>query len=104
MLATVWLLGGTQHDVRFDDVARRLRGVHHFRDVRVKPHLLKHCSRSHMLEPGSERETVRVTKKGMRPDATVSMLIPSRLDVSMVARRLATGLFSSWDASAVNRR
>jgi len=66
ILATVWLLGGSQHDVTFDAVARHLHAIDIFREVRVKPHLLKHCSRSHMLEPGPERETVRLTKKGMR--------------------------------------
>jgi hypothetical protein len=66
VLATVWLLGGTQQDVTFGAVASHVHSVEFFRDVRVKPHLLKHCSRSHMLEPGSERETVRMTKKGIR--------------------------------------
>ena len=66
VLATVWLLGGSQHDVSFNAVARHVNSVDVFREVRVKPHLLKHCSRSRMLEPGPERETVRLTKKGMR--------------------------------------
>ena len=47
-------------------VARHLHAIDAFRDVRVKPHLLKHCNRSKLLEPGAERAAVRLTAKGRR--------------------------------------
>jgi len=64
VLLAVWELGGDRRDVRFDAVARHVHAHEAFHDVRVKPILLKHMSRSHMLDPGTQRETVRLTAKG----------------------------------------
>jgi hypothetical protein len=66
VLVAVWEHDGVRRDVGFDEVARSVHGRGAFRDVRVKPHLLKHVNRSRMLDTGSRRETVRLTSKGRR--------------------------------------
>jgi len=66
VLVAVWLLGGIRHEVTFDAVARRLHADEAFADVRVKPHLLKHVSRTKLLDAGERRETVRLNVKGRR--------------------------------------
>ncbi len=66
VLVAVWGHGGSRGDVAFRDVATTLHAHDDFRDVRVKPHLLKHISRSRMLAPGELRETAHLTDKGRR--------------------------------------
>lgn len=66
VLVAVWSLGDGGREVSFSDVAGVLDQYDGFDDLRVKPLLLKHISRSKMLESGGERETVRLTQKGRR--------------------------------------
>jgi hypothetical protein len=66
VLLAVWVLGDGTRDVPFADVARTVHDHDAFRDVRVKPRMLKHVNRSRMLDIGATRETVRLTEKGCR--------------------------------------
>jgi hypothetical protein len=66
VLVAVWEHDGMRRDVGFDEVARTVHALDAFRDVRVKPHLLKHVNRSRMLDAGNRRESVRLTAKGRR--------------------------------------
>lgn len=66
VLLAVWELGGDHRDVTFDAVSRCVRAHESFEDIRVKPILLKHVNRTHMLDAGARGQTVRLTPKGRR--------------------------------------
>ncbi len=65
VLAAVWFLTRGERDTTAEEVERHLAGFGVFAGIKVVPHLLKHVSRTRMLEQGALSRTVRLTEKGV---------------------------------------
>ena len=72
VLAAIWFLGRGEGDVSPEDVERHLRENDGPPDVKVRPVMLKHVTRTKLLEQGGTPGTVRLTPKGV---AQVRMLV-----------------------------
>jgi hypothetical protein len=72
VLAAIWFLGKGEGDVSPEDVERHLREHDGPPDVKVRPVMLKHVTRTKLLEQGTTPGTVRLTAKGV---AQVRMLV-----------------------------
>ncbi len=66
VLLAAWSDAGDTGETTPAAVARRLAAHPNFADVRVKPSVMKHVSRSHLLEIGTAPGYVRLTEKGRR--------------------------------------
>jgi hypothetical protein len=67
VIAAVWFVsGGRSRDVTPDEVERHLRSFGLPADIKVRPHLLKHVSRTKLLDAGEGQGAVRLNSKGMK--------------------------------------
>ena len=64
VLAAIWFLGRGEKDVAPEEVERHLRDHGGPTDVKVRPVMLKHVTRTKLLEQGGTPGTVRLTQKG----------------------------------------
>lgn len=64
VLAAIWFLGRGEKDVAPEEVERHLRDHGGPPDVKVRPVMLKHVTRTKLLEQGGTPGTVRLTPKG----------------------------------------
>lgn len=65
VLAAIWFLGSQGADVAPEDVERHFKEHGGPPDVKVRPVMLKHVTRTKLLEQGSAAGTVRLTPKGV---------------------------------------
>lgn len=67
VIAAVWFVsGGRSRDVTAEDVERHLRSHGLPAEIKVRPHLLKHVSRTKLLDAGSDQGAVRLNNKGLK--------------------------------------
>jgi hypothetical protein len=64
VLAAVWFVGKGERDVHEKEVAKHLEENGGPEDVKIRPHFLKHISRTKYFEPGAEPGLVRLSRKG----------------------------------------
>lgn len=64
VLAAVWFVGRGQRDVSPEEVEKHLREHGGPADVKVRPHMQKHITRTKLMEPGEQNGWVRLSAKG----------------------------------------
>jgi hypothetical protein len=65
VLAAAWFLTKGETETSPEQIERHLHAFDVFHGVKVVPHVLKHVSRTKLLETGSQPRTVRVSRKGV---------------------------------------
>lgn len=64
VLAAVWFVGRGQRDVSPEEVEKHLEEHGGPPDVKVRPHMQKHITRTKLMEPGEQNGWVRLSAKG----------------------------------------
>lgn len=64
VVAAVWFVGQDQREVHEREAAKHLAEHGGPTDVKIRPHFLKHITRTKLLEPGTQPGLVRLSRKG----------------------------------------
>lgn len=66
IVAAVWFVGGSDGDATPEEVQQHLVKHGAFADARVKPVMLKHVSRTRLLEKTERKGALKLTEKGRK--------------------------------------